>query len=74
MSIIRTNMYRRAKSESLVNIATAFEKKQYTEWEIYTFIFNYFIDILRINMRSLCHIMGAIAFFEVQSDIVLKNT
>lgn len=74
MSIIRTNMYGRRKSESLVNIATVFEKKQYTEWEFYTFIFNYFVDILRINMRSLRHIMGAIAFFEAKSDIVLKNT
>ena len=67
-------MYGRGKSESLVNIATVFEKKQYTEWEFYTFIFNYFVDILRINMHSLRHIMGAIAFFEAQSDIVLKNT
>ena len=70
MSIIRTNMYGRGKSESLVNIATVFEKKQYTEWEIYTFIFDYFVDILRINIRSLRHI----AFFEAQSDVVLKNT
>lgn len=65
-------MYGRGKSESLVNIATVFEKKQYTEWEIYTFIFDYFVDILHINMHSLRHIMGAIAFFEAQSDNVSK--
>lgn len=74
MSIIRTNMYGREKSESLVDIAIVFTIKQYTEWKIYTSIFNYFIDVLRIYMRSLRHIIGAIAFFEVQSDIVLKNT
>lgn len=74
MSIIRTNMYGREKSESLVDISIVFTIKQYTEWKIYTSIFNYYIDVLRIYMRSLSHIIGAIAFFEAQSDIVLKNT
>ena len=74
MSIISANMSARSKSVNLVKIACIFAKKQYTDWEIYTFIFNYFVDILRINMRSLRHIMGAIIVFEAQSYIVLKNT